>query len=369
MIDPVKILQRAWHILWNYRTLWVFGLILAVATASSSGNGDNNNVQFQQDGHSSQVTPQSMQEAFRELGREIHRLFDEGIPEINISGEAFTTFLWIIGAFVVFMFLAGIVVAVAYYVSVNAVIRMVDEYENSGTKMTVREGFRIGWSQTAWRLFLINLIVHLPLISLVLILLIAGVVIFLAVVNGNMAFTAASIVITIVLLFLAIFVVVILTFGLRLLRPFFWRVCVFEDVGVRESLDRGFAMVRGNWKSAGIMWLVMIGLGILWLPASIIAMIITIPVVIITTLIAAIIVAIPGLLLFGIFSLFLGGQLPWIAAALFVLPLFFVIALSPWFLLGSWQTVFTSSVWTLTYREIKALPALTPETDIEPVGD
>ena len=38
---------------------------------------------------------------------------------------------------------------------------MVDEYENTGTKMTVREGFRIGWSRTAWRLFLINLIVNL----------------------------------------------------------------------------------------------------------------------------------------------------------------------------------------------------------------
>jgi hypothetical protein len=55
----------------------------------------------------------------------------------------------------------------------------------------------------------------------------------------------------------------------------------------------------------------------------------------------------------------MNGWLPWIVGALFALPIFLPIALSPWLLLGSWQTVFTSTVWTLVYRELKALPALT----------
>ena len=59
---------------------------------------------------------------------------------------------------------------------------------------------------------------------------------------------------------------------------------------------------------------------------------------------------------FGIFSTFLGSWLPWIAGGLFVAPLFFPLAFSPWLLLGSWQAVYTSTVWTLTYREIKAIP-------------
>ncbi|MGZ9221851.1 MAG: DUF7544 domain-containing protein [Anaerolineales bacterium] len=369
MIDPVKILQRAWYILWNYRTLWVFGLILALATAGSSGGG-NNGVQWREDSQSYQAPPpESTQEFFNDFNREMEKLFREGIPEADISGEAFTAFLWIIGIFVMFMLLVGIVVATARYVSETAVIRMVDEYEGTGNKMTVRQGFRIGWSRTAWRLFLINLIVNLPVILFFLILLIAGVVIFLAVVNGNASFTAVSVVSMIGLIFLAIFVVIILSIILGLLRHFFWRVCVLEDAGVGESLRRGFAMVRENWKSVGLMWLVMIGLGIAWIVVSIIAIIVTIPVVIVTSIIAAIVAAIPALLLVGIFSLFLGGPLPWIAAGLFILPLFFVIAFSPWLLLGSWQTVYTSTVWTLTYREIKALPALTPVTHVEPVGD
>ncbi|MGZ9165406.1 MAG: DUF7544 domain-containing protein [Anaerolineales bacterium] len=369
MIDPVKILQRAWYILWNYRTLWVFGLILALATAGSSGGG-NNGVQWREDSQSYQAPPpESTQEFFNDFNREMEKLFREGIPEADISGEAFTAFLWIIGIFVMFMLLVGIVVATARYVSETAVIRMVDEYEGTGNKMTVRQGFRIGWSRTAWRLFLINLIVNLPVILFFLILLIAGVVIFLAVVNGNASFTAVSVVSMIGLIFLAIFVVIILSIILGLLRHFFWRVCVLEDAGVGESLRRGFAMVRENWKSVGLMWLVMIGLGIAWIVVSIIAIIVTIPVVIVTSIIAAIVAAIPALLLVGIFSLFLGGPLPWIAAGLFILPLFFVIAFSPWLMLGSWQTVYTSTVWTLTYREIKALPVLTPVTHVEPVGD
>jgi hypothetical protein len=119
------------------------------------------------------------------------------------------------------------------------------------------------------------------------------------------------------------------------------------------------------------MWLVMIGLGIVWAIVSILAAIITLPVVLVTVGIAAIVAAIPGLLLVGLFSTFLAGPLPWIAAGLFVLPLFFTIAFLPWLLLGSWQQVFASTTWTLTYREIKALPALmTPViNDLEPVGD
>ncbi|HEX6270403.1 MAG TPA: hypothetical protein VFZ43_09220, partial [Anaerolineales bacterium] len=64
-MDPIKILRRAWHILWNYRTLWVFGLILALATAGSSGGG-NNSVQYQFDENSRPTPPQSMQEFFND---------------------------------------------------------------------------------------------------------------------------------------------------------------------------------------------------------------------------------------------------------------------------------------------------------------
>ena len=54
MLDITKILKRSWHILWNYRTLWIFGFILALAMGGnnfgnnsrySANDGNNNNQQ------------------------------------------------------------------------------------------------------------------------------------------------------------------------------------------------------------------------------------------------------------------------------------------------------------------------------------
>lgn len=370
MIDPIKILQRAWHILWNYRTLWVFGLILAFAAGGLSNGSSNNGMQWREDDHRYEGPSfGSPQEAIEYFQREWNRMLQQGIPEANITGPAFNAFLWTAGVFVLLMILVSIVVTIAYYVSVNAVIRMVDEYENTGTRMNVRQGFRLGWSRAAWRLFLINLIMHLPAILFFVGLLIGALSFFTRVVSGDASFTPANLAGIFGLIFLAGAIVAIWSILFSLVRPFFWRVCVLENAGVRESFRRGFAMVREQWRNVGLMWLVMIGLGIAWIIASILAILVTIPLVLITAALSALVLAIPAMLLVGLFSLFLTGPLPWIAAGLFILPLFFILAFSPWLVLGSWQAVFTSTVWTLTYRELKALPAVVPQAEPVPVGD
>jgi hypothetical protein len=371
-MDPVKILKRAWHILWNYRALWVFGLVLAITAAGSSGGSGNNGARFSGDSNNQEFQmplPEDIREAIREAARLIEEVFEQGLPALGLSQGELNALLWIGVIFVLLMVTMGIIMAIARYVSETAVIRMVDEYEATDTKMSVRSGFRIGWSRAAWRLFLINLIIHIPVILLLIVMGILGFIIYTMVAGGSDSLAAVSVIAGIGGAFLAIFVVVILSIVLGLLRHFFWRVAALENVGVGESLRRGFALVRENWKSVGLMWLVMIGLGIAWALVSIIAIILTIPLVAITAIIGAVVAAVPGLLLVGLFSLFLNGYLPWIVAGVFVLPLFFLIAFSPWVLLTAWQQVFTSTVWTLTYREIKVLPAQLPETEIGPVGD
>jgi hypothetical protein len=92
---------------------------------------------------------------------------------------------------------------------------------------------------------------------------------------------------------------------------------------------------------------------------SIAAFIVTLPVVALTGVVALVVAGIPALLAGGLTSLFLNGWMPWIIGGIFALPLFFTIAFSPWLLLGGWQVIYSSTVWTLVYRELKALPALT----------
>ena len=45
MLDIRKILQRSWQILWNYRTLWIFGFILALAIGGNNF-GSNSGYRF-----------------------------------------------------------------------------------------------------------------------------------------------------------------------------------------------------------------------------------------------------------------------------------------------------------------------------------
>ena len=361
-MDPIKILKRAWHILWSYRALWVFGLILALAGAGSQGNGSNNSSNSQTNSsNNQQPSSEDMRQFFNDAPQEMQKLLDQGLSEAGIPKNDLSVIIGIAIVFAVLMIALGIIIAIARYVAETAVIRMVDEYENTGSKMTIRQGFRIGWSRTSWRLFLINLLVNLPLILAMILLLAVGVGVLMTLSQGNELPAMFAIVVSAIILFLVLFVVAIISIFLGLLRNFFWRASALENMGVRESLQQGFQMVRGNWKNVGIMWLVMIGLGIVWAIVSVIAFVVTLPLVLVTGVIGALVAIIPALLAGGLTSIFLQGWLAWIVGAVFALPLFFVVAFSPWLLLGSWQTVFTSTVWTLVYRELKALPALTPQ--------
>jgi hypothetical protein len=362
-MDPIKILKRAWYILWSYRALWVFGLILALAGGAAQGHSSSSSSSSSQGDPNFHGSENFNGEGltFNEAIQEMKNMFEQGLTEAGIAREDLLTLLWIGVAFILFNLILGLIIAIARYVSETAVIRMVDEYENTGTKMTVREGFRIGWSRTSWRLFLINFLVNLPAILMMILFIALGVAALVMFSNGNYEPAVAMIFISVISAFAIIFVVVILSILLNFLKNFIWRASVLEDLGVRDSFRRGFQMARDHWKDAGIMWLVMIGLGIVWAVVSMIAFVILLPVVLVTAVAGALVAIIPALLVTGVTSFVLDGWLVWAVGAIFALPLFVMIAFLPWLLLGSWQTVFTSTVWTLVYRELKALPALAGE--------
>src|SRR6266498_3772632 len=185
-MDFTKILRRAWQILWSYRTLWVFGLILALAGVGTQGRGSNNNMQYHTDSQGIQrPLPHDMREAFKQAAQEIQRLFHEGLTKAGMPDEQLASLIRIAFLFLLFILVLGVIVAIARYVAETAVIFMVDEYESSGSKMTIRQGFQRGWSRTSWRLFLINLIVNLPLILAVTIVLSVMASFFLTVAHTN----------------------------------------------------------------------------------------------------------------------------------------------------------------------------------------
>jgi hypothetical protein len=357
MIDVTKILKRAWNILWTYRALWMFGLILALTVAGTLPNINSGWREDMSNRQPGEVLPlptrQELQDAWEQMQREA-----DWMPwRVNLSTQDWNTLLWVGIGILVGLLVLGVASTIARYVAETATIRMVDEYERTDKKVGLRQGLRYGWSRTAWRLFLIELlVVSLPVALLVLGGLAIGVVIFFLILGDVSLIGTAGIVAMIGLAFLLIFLGVILGVVLTLLRDIFWRASALEGVGVRDAIRLGWELVRREWKSVGLMWLVMVAVRIGWSIAMVVAFVLSLPLMIVTILAGLIVAGVPGLLAGLVSSLFLGGPLPWIVGVLFGLPLFLVVAFSPLLFFRGLGLVYNSTVWTLTYRELNTLP-------------
>jgi hypothetical protein len=241
-------------------------------------------------------------------------------------------------------------------VAETALIRMVDDYEETGEKRGIRAGFKLGWSRASFRLFLIDLViaigslvVFLPLVVLMLALIGLSVLMFTqeVIVLGVIIVVAA-----VGLFFLTIFFGVIVGVAIELLKPFFQRACVLEGLSVGESLGRSLDMMKRHFAwDVAIMWLLVVGLNIGWYIAMVI-------VGFVLFVVALIVAAVPALILGGLIGLVFG----WIAGLIaggvagFLIVLVLLIA-STTFLKGLRMT-FLSTLWTLTYRELLALEGL-----------
>lgn len=362
-MDNMKILKRAWAIIWNYRTLWIFGFILALTVgATTTGRiGSNSSYRYQtaQDNQfnitlpnwveNSFQTPQTFMEA---LGSAIE-VFNETIVSQPEIGRVISFLIF----FLLTMVILGIGVKVIGYVSETAVIQMVDKFEGTSKKVSIKEGFRFGWSLTSWRLFLIDLLtVTLPTLVFIFIL---GLLIWGGVTLGINIETSQGwvfiVFLLVGLLFLTVLLFSIYFIGVSLLRNFFIRSCALEKASVGSAIKNGFDLVRENWKEAGLFWLILIGLGFAWSILSIILLILLIPFFAVTFILAALVASVPGLILGGISSIFLPDKWPIVVGILFGLPLFIPLAGSPILFLEGLVQLFKSASWTLVYRELKGI--------------
>lgn len=355
MIDIGKILKRAWHILWNFKVLWIFGVLLAI-TAGSNGSSGNSGYRFNNGNGYRGITPST-----NPTVQQFNEWFQQNIePLVVHPDQHIATFVWIGVAIFLFFVVIGLLLSLVRYPSETAVLRMVDEYERTGTKTGFRAGWKLGWNRRAFRIWVIDLIINIPTAFLLAVLLGLGLAVFFSVRNGSGAAIATSVIASIGCAFLFIFAFVVLAVALGLLRQFFVRAAALEETRIGESFRRGWAMFKGNWKSAGLMWLVMLGIGIGVGIAGLVVFFLLIPAYIVLAIPAIIVALIPGLAVFGITSIFASGPLAWILGILAALPFFFLIAFAPLALVNGWYKIYESSVWTLTFREMKALETVAP---------
>ena len=316
-MNHTKVLKRAWHIVWNYRALWVFGFILSLATGgrgSSSGRVANNWDQYSTD---------------------------------RIPPEVVSTLIAIGIGLACLIVLLIIVAAIARYVAETALIRMVDDHEETGQKRSVRQGFRMGWSRAAWRLFLIDLLIGLPVAAAFILLFLLAAAPLLLWATESKAAGALGTATTVGLGLLVVLAAIVVAAILSVLKPFFRRVCVLQQMGVVESIRQGYAMVRQNLKDVVLMWLITVGLRIGWA-------ILMIPVVLLLLVVSGVLGGALALLAGGLTGLAFEGAAPWIMGGVVGIPVFLLVLAAPLAFLGGLFEVFLSSTWTLTYRELRA---------------
>jgi len=346
-MDHAKVLKRAWEILWRYRVLWVFGVIVLLCAAGSTGNptinpGGGN-------GYEGPNEPPWTGEWSLE-----GEPFAEVMPQIV---AAWATLAGVILAIIAALCCLAIVVTVAkvifLYVGETALIRMVDDYEETGERRGVREGFRLGWSRTALRLFVIDLLTRLPgmLILFMFFILGAGLAALFFLVTDSSVLMVIGVVAAIGLGFLTILAAIVLALGISLVRPLIFRVCALEERGVIESFRVGFDFIKAHLADTVVMWLIMIGVQIGWA-------IVMIPVVLFLLLVGGVLGGLAGLSVGGLSSLVFEEAIPWIAGFGVGIPIFILIVAAPSVFLGGLAEVFKSNVWTLTYRELRALEGL-----------
>jgi hypothetical protein len=362
-MDHINIIKRAWQILWSYKILWVFGLILALTATSGGGSSAGSG---SSSGSGNNLTGIYQVQSFDELQIELGEL-GEGVEALAdlVNSVAPAQIISIILSLIVVLLCLAIVFTVIFkvlhYVSQTALIQLVDEYERTGEKHGFRKGFRIGWSRSAFRLFLIKLIITIPTVIVFIVLFFIAVVPLALWFTDNSTAGIIGTVISVGLLILTTILLIAAVAALTLLVQFFWRACVLEKLGVFESIKQGWYIVRHNLLDVFVMWLIMAGICIGWVIFIIFAMIILLPVFILLILVGAVIGAVPGLIVYGLTSLFLEGALPIIIGVLVGLPIFILVIISPIVILSALMEVFKSSVWTLTYRQLLEMERVNSE--------
>ncbi|NIM96445.1 MAG: hypothetical protein GTO18_22320 [Anaerolineales bacterium] len=359
-MDHTKVLKRAWHILWNYRALWLFGILLALTTTSPwqtssyqfSGDETNPLIQITPSDDFTWDFGEEFGEEFEKNIEELNKLFEEVTPaEIR---DTVITIVFLCFCFILFLVIVGIILR---YVSETALIRMVDDYEESGERRGVRAGFRLGWSRAALRLFLIDLVFFIPVFIFLGALFMLTLAPLLLLGTRVVALGVIGVIATIGFFFLWIFLVIVVAVAVGLMKDFSWRVCALRNLGVIESIRHGYAMVRQNIRDVGVMWLIIAGINIG-------LAIVVFPIVLFLILIALLTGGAVGLAVGGLTGLFAETATQWIAGGLVGFGVFLLVIMVPMGFIGGLREVYVSSTWTLTYRELKALE----ELELEPAS-
>jgi MFS family permease len=341
-MDHFKVLKRAFQITWKYRALWLIGLLLVFAGGGVVGGfgGPPGNPSSAPTASGDGEAWEDFPESFS-LPEEMDRFWEEAAPILIAIGIILLLVLAL-------AFVLGILKVVARFVARTSLIEMVDRYEESGEELRFWDALRLGWSRSAFQLFLINLTFKLPLALLAI--LSIGALVALAVV-GFVSGSVPGIALGVLFILLLIPIALVGALVRAVLGPVIevsHRACVLEGRNAWDAIRSGLGLIRDNLGATALQWLLLVGLRIAWA-------IVLIPVGFMVGILGVFLSGLPALLLGGLMALITASPFGFLAGLVVFIPLLIVLVGLPSLALTTAATVFHSVVWTLTYREFKAI--------------
>jgi hypothetical protein len=340
-MDHIRILRRAFEITRFYRALWVFGILVALTTSRGGGNGGGNG------GSSNGPTP-GQPPNFPDFQ------WPPAIPQ-----DVLNTIVAVGVAVVCLLVLVGIAFAILHYLSQTSLIRMVNGYESTGERVSVRQGFRLGWSRGAFRTWLADLLFFIVGFTITILLLLLAAAPLLLWLTRDRTAGIVGTVIAIGLAMLVILVLVIVGTAISMWTQMIRREIVLGGKGVLEGIAGGWRMLTRHLGDVIIMGLILFGVGLG-------LAVLTIPLFFLLAATGVLAGGLPALLAGGITNIFVHGNTPQMVAATVGIPIFLLVILIPLTFIGGLAETFYSTTWTLTYRELLAMEAVRSEPPASP---
>jgi len=322
-MDHIGIVKNALQTTFRYRALWILGFLWALTGGGMSGGGSGN--------------------ASSNAGSNSGYKWDTtDLEKLGIDPALFATFSAAILSWIIMLccclFIVAILITIVRYVIQAGVYRSLAQLEYQDVAPTVRGAFREGWHRRTWRMFIQNLLVFIAAFMVLVLMALVVVVPIFFLSDGGDIVNALGIGFTILFGLCWILLLIAVIIVIAVLSEFWWRAAVIGDQDTITAMRTGWRLVRHNATDVLIMWLLMLGIGILFALAMI-------PVLLLVGLITAVIAGGPGYIIYQATES-IGWALAWgipVGLLVFMIPLAFV---------GGLYLIFQSSVWNQMYNAL-----------------
>ena len=321
-----NLLKRAWNIIWRNKIMWVFGFLAALGSGGGGGGGGGGSGRVP----SGELPGPGGLDLPPDAERALTRLFTD------------QTIILIIVAVFVIAVLISLVIALLSALGHGALVEMAREADDTETT-----NFGAGWNVGVHRMFpvfLIRFLLGLPPALLIILGLAPFLLSFIPLLAQSGGrdleglFAGGTIATLLGCAAPACCIAVLLAIPLSVLETLAIRALVLEEQGIVGSIKRGWAILTRNLGEVVIVWLIFLVVGIA------VGVLIGLPLTF---------VAIAALVPLGIAS-----ALSPIMLVPLVMLICFIALLSA--ALRSIVEAYTSTVWTLAYRQWMAGPAPAP---------